>query len=298
MRLVQRNNIGSITNRMAFCVCLLLVTSTANADLVQTMPDAESVVEKTLFEETSIGDETALEDSGYTQSAKALGYSKQIADVLSGDDFGKTKYVKSWRFIDTSDEQARAEKIPEWLIKFIEWVESWDWGDSSEDSSDVNFSSIAKFLEVLLWVVAISLILLVIYKFRDDIVTIARSLKHEPNSESLPTTMFGLDIKKESLPDDVVATAREEWGKGEQRSALATLLRASLVNLLNDHGCRFYDSDTEAECCQRIDKQASKPLSQYMRLLVSAWQQVAYAHRAPSNESFDVLCKQWTEVFV
>ena len=143
----------------------------------------------------------------------------------------------------------------------------------------------------------IGLIIFIIVKYRSQFNDWASSLKAPGAEPDLPTTLFGLDIKKESIPDDVVSVAQGQWGNGEHRQAIATLLRASLIKLLHEHGCRFFSSDTESECCDRIDQQAPSVVSAYMRALVSVWQGIAYAHVEPSKSEFDALCQQWKKVF-
>ena len=245
--------------------------------------------------EKSISDD--VDDQIITRSKRAQGYYEQIEEVLEGDEFGKTEYVKSWRLIDSDDKQAREDKYPEWLIKFLEWLEKDDGSSNKDRNFSFNFFNLASGLEVLLWGLAIALFLFVIIKYREQIGSMVGLLKPSKKVESLPTTMFGIDIQNESIPEDVLGTARRHWQSGQPRLAIATLLRVSLVRLFTDHQCRFYDSDTEAECCQRIDQQVPGVLSSYMRLLVSAWQQIAYAHRIPSSKDFDTLCVKWQETF-
>lgn len=242
---------------------------------------------------TSVNDK---EEGQYQRSERVQQHRQQIDDVLAGKDFGNTKTVKSWRFIDTDDDEVLEDKFPEWLIKIFEWLEKR--GDKSSKKDSFGDFNLASILEFLLWGVVIGGLVFVLIRYREHIFTIVTSFNNKPRTEVLPTSMFGLDIKEESLPDDIVGTARDLWLEGEQRLAIATLLRASLINLLNKHQCRFYDSDTEAECCARIDKQAPQPLSHYMRSLVSAWQQIAYAHRIPSKRNFELLCNQWEETFL
>jgi len=113
----------------------------------------------------------------------------------------------------------------------------------------------------------------------------------------LPSNLFGLDVKKENIPVDVLQEARNLWSENKPREAVAVLLRSSLIKLLHEHNCRFFDSDTEAECCDRIDQQAPQKNGVYMRKLVSVWQAIAYAHSPPSESIFEQLCHEWAEVF-
>ena len=229
------------------------------------------------------------------RSAVAQRHFDQIEEILDREEFGRTEYVKAWRLIGSEDKEARKEKFPEWLIKFLEWLEEGE--TSKKDNSSTSSFNWALILEVILWGLAIGLVLFILIKYREKISALNGLFRGSEREKQLPTTMFGLDIKKESLPDDIVVSAQQHWENKEPRLAIAMLLRASLINLLNDHDCRFYDSDTEAECCLRIDKQVEQSLSGYMHRLVSIWQQIAYAHRVPSNTEFERLCFQWNEVF-
>lgn len=233
-------------------------------------------------------------DNDIQRSALAKKYHQQIETVLEQEEFGITETEKAWRLIDTEDDETREERFPEWLISFLEWLENRS--PDKKSDSDVDFGFV-QILEIIFWVVAIGLILFVLMKYRDQIVRVGAGLRSRPGPANLPTSMFGLDVKKDSLPDDVVVSAKEHWQLGETRLAIGLLLRASLIQLLNDHQCRFYDSDTEAECCERIDHQAPKVFSVYMKRLVGVWQTVAYAHKQPSQDTFELLCVQWKDTF-
>lgn len=227
------------------------------------------------------------EGESLPRSELSKAHHAHIEKVLSSDDFARKKTVKRWRVKDITDEETRDEAYPEWVIDTVEAMEG----------GGGFISSLASVIEVFLWLLVIGLILFVVLKYREQIGGFLSELgRDEPDAE-LPTTMFGLDVQKSSMPKDVVETARQHWIDGERRQGIALLLQASLIALLHDHGCRFFDSDTESECCERIEQQASKSLSSYMWKLVGAWQQIAYAHREPSDTQFDGLCREWREVF-
>lgn len=277
---------------VAFFSCVLFI-NTANGNIEETSSD---IFEQTEDLEGVKSDESASVE--IIRSEKAQANYDQIKEVLDREEFGETEFEKAWRKIDTGDKENREDKLPDWVITFLEWLESKETSEKSDSNNDFSFTGLASIVEVIFWVLAIGLVMFVLMKYHKEIRSLATLLGGRKKSvESLPTTMFGLDIKKESLPDDIIGTARQHWSNGEVRPAIAILLRASLIKLLNEHDCRFYDSDTEAECCLRIDKYAPKPLSQFMRNLVSVWQQVAYAHRSPSQDKFDSLCSQWREIF-
>ncbi len=214
-------------------------------------------------------------------------YYSEIEKILAGPDFAQKEKVTRRRVKDVTDEETREEKFPQWVIDLVKALEGMEGGRAT-------FSSL---LEILVWTVIIGAILIVLIKYRSRLSDWASGLGAREIEPELPTSLFGLDIQKESAPKDVVNTAKAHWDKFEKRNAIATLLRAGLIKLLHEYGCRFFSSDTEAECCDRIDQQVTKSMSVYMRRLVGVWQHVAYAHLDPSEHEFEQLCIQWREVF-
>lgn len=241
---------------------------------------------------TSSDDQSAsnfvLEDGQeLSRSELSQDYYSQIKEVLSNDDFARKETVTGWRWIDTEDETTRKEKIPGWIITIIEFLEHFAGA----------FAGFALAIELLLWAGLIALFAYVFYRYHDNIRTFVNKLGNQPEHQELPTTLLGLDVKKESLPKHIVKSASQLWSAGEHRQAIALLLRATLIKLIHENAVQLYDSDTESECCERVDEQAPKPQSGYLRSLVSAWQSIAYAHTVPSEQTFKSLCDGWSTTF-
>ena len=57
-----------------------------------------------------------------------------------------------------------------------------------------------------------------------------------------------IEPKKQQLPDDVVAWAREHWARGEQAAALSMLYRGALAFLRTTSNIDFPEGATEQEC--------------------------------------------------
>ncbi len=220
------------------------------------------------------------------RNAASTEYHQQIEAVLADKDFSQKKTVTDWRWIDTADKKKREEKFPESIISFIEFLER----------HQNTIKTLATIFEFLLWGLAIALIAWLLLRYRETLYRFVTGGLSD-NQEALPTTLLGLDVKKESLPKDIPTSAKHLWQQGEHRQAIALLLRASLVRLIHDHKVRLFDSDTENECCERIKQQAPKRSSVYMRELVNTWQTVAYAHQTPTEATFTQLCGEWPEVF-
>lgn len=232
---------------------------------------------------------TLEEGEELPRSDAAKKYHSEIKDILAGDDYARAETVERWRFkeLDENEKEERREKYPEWLISFIEALE----GDGS------TLISMSKAFEVFLWALLIALIAFSIFRYRKQLLGVFAGFEGQSDEPELPSNMFGLDLKADSMPTDTLQAARMNWTNQQRREAIAILLRASLVKLLNSYSCRFFDSDTEAECCDRIDRQAPRTIALYMRKLVTAWQSIAYAHVEPSDDAFEHLCEQWSKVF-
>ena len=114
--------------------------------------------------------------------------------------------------------------------------------------------------------------------------------------------LFGLDVRAESLPDDVAASANAMLARGDMRAALSLLYRGALVFLIDDGKIDIARGDTEGICVRNVARQYDKPRALYFASLVNAWQRVAYAGEAnsnalPSAEEVRVLIAAWAGHF-
>jgi hypothetical protein len=113
-----------------------------------------------------------------------------------------------------------------------------------------------------------------------------------------PDVLFGLDLRPESLPDDLAAAARALLAAGDVRGALALLYRASLSVLVHERDVEIRDSDTEGDCVRRVEKLGVPALADYFRSLVAAWGQIAYAGLTPPAAQIRALIDAWPRHFV
>ena len=217
------------------------------------------------------------------------GYYKFIIDeVLNGEDFGETKIEKSWRLKEKiTNKEERESEVPEWLINIIEFFEA------ISDSS----VGLAQWIEVLLWILVAVIVGFLLIRYKGSIAQFVSSFSSNSTKYQLPSEMLGLDIRRESLPDHIVDSAKKLWQEGQQRQGLALLLRASLSHLLHEKDCFFHPGDTEINCYQKIKALNEEKLTECAGNLIQAWQQLAYAHKMPSYEEFVSICRQWDEVF-
>ena len=118
-----------------------------------------------------------------------------------------------------------------------------------------------------------------------------------PGVGAPPTALFGLDVRPESLPVDLVARARQLALAGDVTAALALLYRGALVGLVHGAGVQFKDGDTERDCLRRAGAVLQGVDLAYFGTLVRSWQHAAYAHTAPHRDAVLGLCDRWPVSF-
>jgi hypothetical protein len=112
-------------------------------------------------------------------------------------------------------------------------------------------------------------------------------------AENLPTHVGGLDIRPQSLPDDIGAAARAEWFKGNVVACLSLLYRGALSALVTRYAAAIRSSFTEAECLNAAKSRVDASASAYLELLINAWLQAVYAARFPTEATVLALCDEF-----
>ncbi|NVJ66510.1 MAG: DUF4129 domain-containing protein [Gammaproteobacteria bacterium] len=153
--------------------------------------------------------------------------------------------------------------------------------------------------EVLSWLFIIALIVFLLFKLPVIIEYFqagSRTKNEKLGNKKKPEQLFGLDLKQETLPDDIVQESIALWQAGKHREALGLLYRASLSKLIHEYHCDFEDGFTELEC-QKIVEQMQLPLAQYFAELTETWRLLAYGHKLPTEANFRALAEQWPNYF-
>jgi hypothetical protein len=91
-----------------------------------------------------------------------------------------------------------------------------------------------------------------------------------------PTHVQDLDIRPESLPDDIGAAARQLWDRGEHRAALALLYRGLLSRLAHTYEVPIRESSTEGDCLVLAARTLDTSRIEYATRLVRTWQRAIY----------------------
>ena len=181
-------------------------------------------------------------------------------------------------------------------LKIPEWVKDEDKDKSRDKKADRDKAQGLDFFAVLFrmmfWTLVVGLVgWLMIYLVKNRHLLLSRGVSKAP--VRVPKVLMGMNITRESLPDDIVAAARAAWAAGDFKEALSLLYRASLSWLVIRRRVPIADSDTEEDCLVKVLQAGEKTEADYFRQLTGAWVQVAYAVLPVSNEEMQALCDRW-----
>jgi hypothetical protein len=99
-----------------------------------------------------------------------------------------------------------------------------------------------------------------------------------------------LDVRPESLPEDVGAAAWALWQAGHVKAALSLLYRGALSRLIHRHGVPIQSSSTEGECLQLAKARIAPAAHRYLTQVVRAWEANTYGGRSLSSAMGEALC--------
>ncbi|MDA8016790.1 MAG: DUF4129 domain-containing protein [Thermoanaerobaculia bacterium] len=190
-------------------------------------------------------------------------------EITARPEFGGTITVSRWQLRDD---------LRKWLDKSRDV-------DSPEEASKPHpvMLGIARFLiwlsEFALWliagVIALGVVGLAIRKWpgRED--------RLEGSATQAPDTLFGLDLRSESLPADIAGEAERLWRAGDITAAMSLLYRGALARIA-DEGVVLAESFTEDDCLRAARARLDPVRTGFLAELTRAWQGVAYGHRPPN----------------
>ncbi len=213
-----------------------------------------------------------------------------IKEVLEGEEFHHQVFREGWRLKKSQDQEKEDGEIPEWLLSIIRFLESLK--SDKEEASQVSLASV---LEVFLWLGAallIGIVIRLLFRYR-HVFKVNTSSRRKQQVEIVPDVLFGLDVRKSSLPDDVAGQVLILWKQGKQRDAVGLLYRAMLSQLMNSYGFRFDHSSTELECVAIVQASYHSAIKKYVHQLTIVWQKIAYAHVFPEDQQLQQLCIEW-----
>jgi Domain of unknown function (DUF4129) len=193
-----------------------------------------------------------------------------VAKLSADPNLASARKVRTLRWVDDAHERPRTT-TPAWIA----WL-----GEL--------FAWLADAGRLLLWVGCVLLLSvagLYVYRFARD-----RAGHALPPRGLAPTHVRDLDIRPESLPDDIGAAALDLWERGEQRAALSLLYRGLLSRLAHVYALPIRDSSTEGDCMELAARQLDSSRATYVARLVGTWQHCVYGGTVPGSAEVKALC--------
>nr|WP_315476946.1 hypothetical protein [uncultured Undibacterium sp.] len=185
----------------------------------------------------------------------------------------------------------QAEELRPYLCQEI-----WKRPDKTTPKRDkVDLSLLAIVLKYIAIIAGVFFVGWLLFRYRSQIFGFTL-----PERKRFATEVGGLDIRPESLPDDITGSAMNLWKSGQQRAAIALLYRATLSRVVNEHEMQISQGATENDCL-RLAKIAHSlyeldlPRLRIMETCTTIWLNAAYAHRFPDNIA--LLCQDWDREF-
>jgi hypothetical protein len=142
---------------------------------------------------------------------------------------------------------------------------------------------------VLLWVAgAIAAAIAVIWAYRTFK---ARAPVLEPISAPTVTRVGEMDIRPESLPDDIGTAALALAEAGKTREALSLLYRGALSRAVHRFGVSIGESYTEGEALRAVGARLDTARVSYFTDLVGIWRRAVYAGERMTADRVRPLCR-------
>jgi hypothetical protein len=219
-----------------------------------------------------------------------------IKEIISNEPFINIKKEKKWHFID-SDENKE--------------------DDDTLDDLDIAWPGamlgfITVIIEAALWLLPL-VIVFYLFRYRKYWLNLIQGKRYKKDEVELPDTLFGLDVREESLPDDIEQAASELWKNKQFREAISLLYRASLTAIFKKYKFTLASGATEEDCIRQLNISSQQDLkkhpeaidtayitqrNKHFNSLTQVWISVAYAHHIPDDAVFYRLCKNWNHLFV
>ncbi|WP_394778682.1 hypothetical protein [Undibacterium sp.] len=212
---------------------------------------------------------------GPVHSADQARLRTEVKELFATDDLRGYECEEAWQSKKTTDDKPKKNE-PHWSFK--------------------EFALLALAAKVMLITAAFCFVAWLLYYFRDKIPSLRKT---QPLAA---TEVAGLDIRAESLPDDVAAAVLALWSARERRNALALLYRATLSRLVEEDGLAIARGATEGDCLRLVQLACERGQLARSRLDIAStvttlWLNGAYGERWPDDEAVQRHCGAWNAEF-
>lgn len=145
----------------------------------------------------------------------------------------------------------------------------------------------------LLWGVVLVLVTLLLVSARHLVKL--RGFRRRTKEAAAVSHVRDLDVRPESLPDDVGAAAWALWQAGQVPAALSLLYRGALSRLIHKFRVPITSSATEGECLDLARGRLEPGALRYVTQVVRAWEASIYGGRTLSTAMGEALCSGFAQ---
>ena len=206
---------------------------------------------------------------------------KAIDAVLAEPAFARTKIVK----VPELKEKPAASKEKSFLEAFIEWLlkPSRDRPQNKprRDLLPDGGQSIAQFGQIVLWLLAFGLVVLLAGSSRHWLPFFGWHRSRASASPPFQQSDSALEIAV-ALPEDIATAAERCWREGKKGEALSLLYRGVIELLTARHRIDLPQGATEEEM-RLLVSNAMPSFKNDFANIARAWLCLAYAHRPPAE---------------
>jgi hypothetical protein len=201
-----------------------------------------------------------------------------LDEVSTDPNLSPERTVRTLKWLDDGDEPEKLERAGwlAWLEGLFKWI-----GSASR---------------LIMWI-AIVLLVGLLALFLKRVFGGYRYTTTQSQAPDAPTHVQEMDIRPESLPDDIGGAALTLWERNDHRASLALLYRGLLSRLVHSHGVPIRESTTEADCLNLAVPRLRADTAEYTTLLVRVWQHAVYGAREPAESDVRALCSRFDRSF-
>jgi len=173
--------------------------------------------------------------------------------------------------------------------------------DFDDDKDGFDFSGFADLIVYLAQTFKILLILIIVILIavailqRDKWLHLLGIGDRQKKEEAVIESLFGMDLRPDSLPDDIASSARQLAENNDLRGALSLLYRGVLSILVNHDKLAITSAHTENEILTLANNEIKSSRKSYLGQLTNEWIRTAYSQSISTKDLVLSLCDQWPQ---
>lgn len=257
-------------------VTLFLGINSPESAIAQSSQTTDTVIVNEQDIESALSED---ELAAIVQPESHLEVKRELEELMSKPPFQQISTTKEWHWTGwkpEEKEESNADTDFGWLLAIVAWF--------------------AKFAELILWVCFISVIAMLVWISRHQIMRILHFKRADSAPEiSLPS--FSKDYHNESLPIDVPSELQRLMDSESYRQMLSLLLITSLTYVSKTSRLPLTESMTEEECKALIELNLEGEEQSFLTELIDVWVRLAWAHQWPETQLMQSLCVRWNQLY-